>query len=93
LAVAGTQTAGLAFGGKMHQQLLDQTQIQQKNITDQLGQVVEIWEQVLSYQRRLWNSNSCIIIWWLWTTYCITTEEYNGTIWTAGGTLVSKRRS
>jgi hypothetical protein len=39
LAGAGTQTAGLAFGGLQQQLSLQQLQ---KNITDQLGQILQI---------------------------------------------------
>jgi hypothetical protein len=41
LGGAGTQTAGLAFGG-----LITGNTTAQKNTTDQLGLVVEIWEQL-----------------------------------------------
>jgi hypothetical protein len=41
LGGAGTQTAGLAFGGDVDQLLLE-LQLQQKNIQDSLGQMVEI---------------------------------------------------
>jgi hypothetical protein len=61
LAGAGTQTAGLAFGGGIFQLL----QVQQKNITEHLGQIVIIYEHSkIDYLSRCRFTNSSFSFWW-----------------------------
>jgi hypothetical protein len=58
LGGAGTQTAGLAFGGQG-----PKLQLQQKNMMELLGQ-----HQTFKYSKiifsRGWNSNCCFSFWW-----------------------------
>jgi hypothetical protein len=80
-AGAGTQTAALVLVD-IHYKIL----IQQKNITDQLGQSGGNMGTRMALSG--WNSNSWFRIWWITVAGNFNaTEEYNGSTWTGGGNL------
>jgi hypothetical protein len=80
LAGAGTQTAALGFGG--YKLVLVLLQEQQKNMMEQLGQMVVILLNTARYEfSRLWNSNSRFSFGGI-LLLAAATEEYDGNAWT-----------
>jgi hypothetical protein len=87
LAGAGIQTAGLAFGGFTHICF----NMQQKNITDLLGQA---GGNLGTARRRLAGAGTQtagLAFGGFTTTDLNATEEYDGTSWTGGGNLNTAR--
>jgi hypothetical protein len=85
LSGAGTQTAGLAFGGNVPPETAATEEYDGSSWTAG-GSLIQ--QETI---RRLWYSNSCISFWWYTTANTGATEEYNGATWTAGGSLNTAR--
>jgi hypothetical protein len=63
---------------------------------EQVGVLVEIWEQ-LEHIKWLWYTNRRFRIWWNYVSgpnrFLTATEEYNGSTWGPGGNLGTGRDS
>jgi hypothetical protein len=80
LAGAGTQTAGLAFGG-----------LPSPNCNRRIRWLNLDWRKFYGIQQdnfsRMWNTNCRISFWWYGPGALNATEEYDGSTWTGGGSL------
>jgi hypothetical protein len=90
LAGAGTQTAGLAFGGYSPGVSLAATEEYDGSSWTAGGSLNTAKKKF----RRMWNANSSTCFWWLSRTLIrSSTELYNGTSWTTSPATLATARS